>query len=56
MLDYDFDFVCIVLGLMFDYSYLSIWVYGDDGIIVYMMTYGGYGYVYVFLEWHVICV
>ena len=41
MLDYDYGFKCIVLGLMHGYSYLNIWVYDrniDDDMVVYMMT------------------
>ena len=41
MLGYNYDFVCIVLGLMIGYSELTIWVYVghiDDGMIVYGMT------------------
>ena len=59
MLDYDFDLVCIVLGLSLGYSYLTIWVYVghiDDVMIVYRMTWRWYGYTYVFLEWLVLWV
>ena len=41
MLDYDFGFVCIVLGLMLGYSYLTLRVYDghiDDHIKGYRMT------------------
>ena len=27
MLDYDYVFICVVLELIHDYSYLTIWVY-----------------------------
>ena len=41
MLDYDYVFMCIVLGLMHGYSYLNIWFYDDhidDDLVVYTMT------------------
>ena len=41
MLDYHFDFMCIVLGLSLGYSYLTICVYDgniDDVMIVCRMT------------------
>ena len=41
MLDYDYVLMCIALGLMLGYSYLTIWVYDGhiyDDIIVYKVT------------------
>ena len=41
MLDYDFGFVWIVLGLMYSNPYMTIWVYDghiDNDMIVYRMT------------------
>ena len=41
MLDYDDVFMCIVLGLMHGYSYMTKWVFDghiDDDIVVYRMT------------------
>ena len=41
MLDYDYGFVCIVLGLMIGYYYLNIWVYVGHinyGMIVLGLT------------------
>ena len=67
---YDWWFLCdhvrlllwlvyIILGLMYAYPYFTIGVYDghrDDDMLVNRITEGGYGYVYVFLEWHVISV
>ena len=41
MLDYDYGFTCLVLGLMHGYTYLTIWVYDghiNDDMVVYKMT------------------
>ena len=41
LLDYDYGFMCIILGLMHGYSDLTMWVYDghiDDYMVVYRMT------------------
>ena len=39
--DYDYVLVCVILELMHDFFYLTIWVYDgyiDDDMVVYTMA------------------